>query len=109
VTPALEAPAERGDGEEALTAYQRGNRDALLSFAKAMGVLTEPWEAEVARTARAMENPVNSVQANAAARLNRHASMRLVAMREAAYLARRMAEALPDDPMTYCAPCQEEG
>jgi len=79
-------------------AYQRGNRDGLLSFAAWANVQADQSFEEVERCARVLRNPVNGVQENAARAIERGSMHRMLAYRAAADHAHRMSEALPIDP-----------
>lgn len=80
-----------------MTPYQRGNRDGLLSFAKACDTEAQAERDEVARWER-------SRHAHSARASENHAFARQALMHAAA-LARRMAEALPVDPEPSVLAC----
>lgn len=79
-------------------AYQRGNRDGLLAFAAWAEGQATTWGDEVERCTRVLDSPVNRIQERAAKHLEQHALVRMVAYRDAADHARRMADRLPLDP-----------
>jgi hypothetical protein len=81
-----------------MTPYQRGNRDALLQFAHVAATRAEAHRAEVDRCNAVLTNLVNAVQVNAARVLQPAAVWRMQAWLDAAALAERMAEAMPEDP-----------
>ena len=80
-----------------MNAYQRGNRDGLLSFAKWAREMADLHGAEVQKMAGIVRNPVTSNQKHAASRIEQQSLVRMVAFHDAAVKAEAMANALPVD------------
>jgi len=75
-----------------VTPYQRGNRDGLLSFADELDAMADDYRKRADKPAHPQANPY------AVQRLRDTDLWRMQVAKHAADRARRLSEALPEDP-----------